>query len=334
VDQTVAHKIAGITNMAADICGVPYSEIAGLSDTLLALPKPDENPVLGGRSGLNSDGTPLQFCISSRKEGWAGRLIADPASTYFIVEDRYLKSIDAIELLFERSKSAELKPLFEEMVKFHLPESKSVEDYPDGVFWLGSPVQGSGIAIYMDGRRGGNEIGWNRLRDWLRMMMPEISGLDEWIDATGKVGDIMSIGFEGSSLKNVRAKIYWRLREAALLDSLNCEILKHQEFKNFLGELAGDKQLRLFGMVFSLGFHISSQQFFDVKIDMCGCKDCLNYSASEWVGKFKHFTEKYNIAPFPVSREMLEYNAAVSYFGFGMDVRQEKRLNLYLNSHG
>ena len=334
MNRTAAQKIAEITNIAADICDIPYTEIAELSNLLLALPSPNEDSLSGGRSGLNADGTPLQFCISSRKEGWTGRLIADPASTCLNVEDRYLKSLEAVELLFERNESAELKPLFEEMVKFHLPENKSVENYPDGVFWLGSPIRGAGVAVYLDGRRGGNEVAWNRLRDWLRMLMPGVKGLDEWIDAALQVGDIMSIGFEGSNLKNVRAKIYWRLREAVLLDSLNCDILKHREFKIFLEELAGDKELLLSGMVFSLGFHISSGQFFDVKIDLCGCKNCLNYSATEWIDKFNHFEEKYNVAPFPVDREMLEYNSAVSYFGFGMDIKQEKRLNLYLKNHG
>lgn len=335
IDDILSCRITGIENMTADVCGIPLKEVDKLSKLLLALPEVHEKPILGGRSGLNADGTPLQFCISSKKEGWAGRLIADPAHLYSRAETRFQKSLHSIYELFEKTDAQELRPLFDDMVTFHLPESReSMDEYPDGVFWVGAPLSGPGIAIYMDGRRGGNIVAWNRLKEWLYRLMPGIKGVDEWIEAMGKTGNIMSIGFEGSSMKNVRLKVYWRLREAVLLDELGCDILKHEAFKNFLQELAGDKQLQLSGMVFSLGFHVASEQFFDVKIDLCGCDKCLNLTSDEWISKFKHFTRKYNTAPFPVEREILEENAAVSYFGFGMDVKQNKRLNLYLKSNG
>lgn len=333
-DKTMNAKIDALKHFTADICAIPYTEITQLCDMMLAMPNQNEQMIPGGRSGLNADGTPIQFCMSSRKDKWAGRLITDPASIYKSVEQRFTKSLKAIEELFEARGSQELKPLFDDMVNFHLPENKSVDEYPDGLFWIGAPVDSDGIAIYMDGRRGGHTQAWERTKAWLQTLMPNVKKLETWIDAMLKSGNIMSIGFEGSNLKNVRAKIYWRLKEPVLLDSLGCDILKDQEFKHFLNGMAEDKSLDLSGLVFSLGFHIASQQFFDVKIDMCGCKGCLNYSAGQWLEKINHFTNTYKLADFPIDYNLLEDTAAVSYFGFGLDIRGEKRLNLYLKSHG
>ncbi|MEM9547094.1 MAG: hypothetical protein AAGA77_14030 [Bacteroidota bacterium] len=325
-------NISVIKNFAADMCSQSYSEVSSLCDLMLATPKVNENFMKGGRSGLNSDGTPLQFCISSKKEGWAGRFITDPASTYQQAEMRFSKSLDAINQLFYRTNSMALKGLFDEMVAFHLPKSKQVEDYSDGVFWIGAPVSGPGIAIYMDGRRGGDHIAWNRLKQWIEKIMPDIQELNPWISEMQKVSKIMSIGFEGSNLKNVRIKIYWRLKEAVLLDNLGCDLLKNDAFKIFLSDLAENNEMALNGMVFSLGIHLATQQFFDVKIDMCGCRGCLAYSDDKWLDKINYFTDQYGLAPFPIDEQLLHQKADISYFGMGLDIKGNKRLNLYLNS--
>jgi hypothetical protein len=68
-----------LVEIGAGLCG--DIECAGnIADNLLAQPAGDELYERGGASGLNADGTPLQLCISTRKESWSARFIADPAS--------------------------------------------------------------------------------------------------------------------------------------------------------------------------------------------------------------------------------------------------------------
>jgi hypothetical protein len=198
--QKVINRIEQLSSLAAALSKAPASRVLQLRDELLALPD-DQQFEPGGRSGLNVDGNPLQFCISSSTNGWNGRFISDPACIVGPPGQRYSHSYAALQKLYKSTGSTGMQQLCEDMLSFHLPVEKGrLEDYPDGVLWLGASPDSSGMAVYMDGRRGGTDASWNRLRAWLIHLMPQNTEVNDFIDNVSQHAVIMSIGLEGSTM--------------------------------------------------------------------------------------------------------------------------------------
>lgn len=330
--QKVINRIEQLSSLAAALSTAPAVQVLQLRDDLLALPD-DKHWSPGGLSGLNFDGSPLQYCISSTRDGWNGRFISDPACIVGKPAQRYSRSYIALQKLYESSGSVGIKQLCEEMLEFHMPlEKEPLEEYPDGVLWLGASPDSKGMAVYMDGRRGGHEASWKRLGEWLHHLMPENTEADDFISNAGKHADVMSIGLEGSNMENVRAKIYFRLNHAATLADLGIGLLQRDEFASFLNDVVGNKDIQLSGLVFNVGFHIASGKLYDAKIDICGCKGCVALNSREWVDVLEHTSGKYGLVPFPITPETLETECAVSYYGVGVTRKGDVRMNLYLKN--
>lgn len=330
--QKVINRIEQLSSLATALSTAPAMQVLQLRDDLLALPD-DGHWAPGGLSGLNFDGTPLQYCISSTPDGWNGRFISDPACIIGKPAQRYSHSYTALQKLYESSGSMAIKQLCEEMLEFHMPvEKEPLEEYPDGVLWLGASPDSKGMAVYMDGRRGGHQESWERLRKWLHHLMPENTEVDDFISNVSKHGDIMSIGVEGSNMENLRAKIYFRLNHTASLADLNVPLLQRDEFSGFLSDVIGNKNIQLSGLVFNVGFHIASNKLYDAKIDICGCKSCVALNSGEWMDVLAHTSAKHGIVPFPINSGMLDNECAVSYYGVGVTRKGDVRMNLYLKN--
>ncbi|SDS99131.1 hypothetical protein SAMN05216490_2248 [Mucilaginibacter mallensis] len=331
--QKVINHIEQLSSLAAALSKAPAKQVLQLRDELLALPGEDYPFQPGGRSGLNADGSPLQFCISSSINGLNGRFISDPACIIGSTGQRYSHSYDALQKLYEITGSTAIQQICEDMLSFHLPvEKETLDDYPDGVLWLGASPDMDGIAVYMDGRRGGNEASWQRLRDWLNYLMPQNTEVDNFIDHASQHAGIMSIGLEGSSMENLRAKVYFRLSHPSTLNDLAIPLLLRNEFSLFLDDVVGEREIRLSGLVFNIGFHIASGKMFDAKIDICGCNACVNLNTESWMHVIKHTTSRYLLTPFPISAKVLDEQCAISYYGIGVDRKGDVRMNLYLKN--
>ncbi len=330
--QKVIDRIEELSAVATTLSKAPAEQVLLLRDELLALPD-DHQFETGGQSGLNSDGNPLQFCISSSVKGLNGRFISDPACIIGPPGQRYAYSYQALQKLYDITGTTAIREICEDMLNFHLPaEKESLEDYPDGVLWLGASPDMEGMAVYMDGRRGGKTESWERLRTWLHHLMPASAEVDDFINMASPHANIMSIGLEGSDMQNLRAKVYFRLSHPTALSDLGIQLLLREEFSNFLADVVGDKEIRLSGLVFNIGFHIASGKMFDAKIDICGCSDCVNRDAESWVHVLGSTSSRYGITPFPVNPAMLNEQCAISYYGIGVDRRGDVRMNLYLKN--
>ncbi|SHI84794.1 hypothetical protein [Flavobacterium terrae] len=330
--DSILSNVAKLSSYASTLSLASAKQVLDLRDELLALP--EENEVtLGGRSGLNIDGSPLQYCISSSSDGLHSRFISDPSCIAGSPEERFKYSYQALQKLYITTQTEEIKSVCEEMLDFHLPESKeNMEDYPDGVFWLGASPDSKGMAIYIDGRRGGKEESWERFRTWLNHLMPNNTEVDNFVKTLSPYANIMSIGLEGSSLKNLRAKIYFRLTHKLTIEDLKVPILLNESVSNFMNDVIGNKDVNLAGIVFNVGFHIASSKLFDAKIDVCACPSYVELNPSEWVSLLDQTASKNNVVKFPITEETLENDCAVSYYGLGIDIMGNKRLNLYLKN--
>ncbi len=330
--QKVIDRTEGLSAVATTLSKASAEHVLQLRNELLALPE-DHLFETGGQSGLNSDGNPLQFCISSSVKGLNGRFISDPACIIGPPGQRYAYSYQALQKLYEMTGTAAIREICEDMLNFHLPsERESLEDYPDGVLWLGASPDMDGMAIYMDGRRGGKIESWERLRAWLHHLMPENTEVDSFINTVSPHANIMSIGLEGSDMQNLRAKVYFRLSHPTALSDLGIQLLQRAEFLNFLDDVVGDKEIRLSGLVFNVGFHIASGKMFDAKIDICGCDSCVNRNAESWIHVLENTSSQYGLAPFPVNSAILSGECAVCFYGIGVDRRGDVRMNLYLRN--
>lgn len=330
--EKVINRIEQLSSLAAALSTAPAVQVLQLRDDLLALPD-DGHWSPGGLSGLNFDGSPLQYCISSTRDGWNGRFISDPACIVGKPAQRYSRSYAALQKLYESSGSMAMKQLCEEMLDFHMPvEKEALDEYPDGVLWLGASPDSKGMAVYMDGRRGGHAASWKRLGEWLHHLMPANTEVDDFISNVSKHADIMSIGVEGSNMENVRAKIYFRLRHVAALEDLGVTLLQREEFTDFLNDVVGNKNIQLSGLVFNLGFHIASGKLYDAKIDVCACSSCVALDSREWIQVLAHTSGKYGLVPFPVTSGILDNECAVSYYGVGVTRKGDVRMNLYLKN--
>jgi hypothetical protein len=330
--QKVINRIEQLSSLAAALSKAPSERVLQLRDELLALPA-DHEFETGGRSGLNIDGNPLQFCISSSASGWNGRFISDPACIIGPPGQRYRHSYTALQNLYTITGTTEIRQICEEMLDFHLPDQTGpLEDYPDGVLWLGASPDMNGLAVYMDGRRGGNKASWQRLQSWLNQIMPQNTEVDTFVNNASQHGLIMSIGLEGSTMENLRAKIYFRLVQPTDLSALGIPLLLRNEFSSFMDDVVGGKQIKQAGLVFNIGFHIASGKMFDAKIDICGCDHCVNRDAESWLNVLEHTASRYGIAPFPITANVLNEQCAISYYGIGVDRRGEIRMNLYLKN--
>jgi hypothetical protein len=331
-NENIINNVAALTSYASTLSLASSGQVLQLRDELLALPN-DTEFALGGRSGLNSDGSPLQYCISSSDKGLNGRFISDPSCLIGSPKERYQYSYLALQKLYALTGSADIKKICEEMLEYHLPKERGeLEDYPDGVFWLGASPDSPGMAVYIDGRRGGHEASWNRLKDWLHQLMPSNTEVDSFVSGVSPLANIMSIGLEGNSMENLRAKIYFRLSRPASFTDLDIPLLKQREFADFLNDVVGDKAIKLSGLVFNIGFHIASGKMFDAKIDVCGCSSCVKLNAGEWITLLNETTLKNNVQAFPLDDAVLEKQCNVSYYGIGVDRKGGVRMNLYLKN--
>lgn len=329
----VYNSIQQLSSVAASLSKAPASSVMQLRDELLALP--DDNQYQpGGRSGLNADGSPLQYCISTSTDGWNGRFLSDPACIIGSSSQRYRQSYDALQRLYGITGTQAIQPVFENMLSFHLPASAENfdMDYPDGVLWLGASPDAEGLAAYMDGRRGGHHASWDRLLDWLNQLMPANTEGAEMVSNIREHASIMSVGLEGSSMQNLRAKVYFRLMHPRLLNELGIPLLQRSEFAAFCTTVVGSKNIKLSGLVFSIGFHIASGKMYDAKIDICGCGNCVSLQTGSWLQLLDLTTAQYSVAPFPLSSEVLEKSCSVSYYGIGVTRKGDVRLNLYLKN--
>jgi hypothetical protein len=278
---------------------------------------------------LNNNGSPLQFCLSASADGVGYRLLADPACELADPLARYKASCRAIESVLELTGSTPIDTLFQQTLQLNLParEDEFVE-YPDGVMWLAANLDGPGCAMYVDARRGGEEVALKRLGHWLTDLCSPTDDIAALLRSLKAQSRLMCLGVEGISPAYARAKVYWRLSEPVLLDQLGLEGFKDRSFKEFLSLAVAERHINLTGIVLNAGIDVATGNWADVKLDVCGCKNCLNYSTAEAIHAADMITQHFGLTALPLA-EALEYGE-LAFFGLGLDAHGKRRFNVYL----
>lgn len=280
------------------------------------------------KSGLNYDSSPLQIVLTAGSERCGMRLLGDPNSGIPDPISRYHASLKAMERVVALAGSKSLESLLRRTLEINLPKHFSdLRLYPDGVMWLGAVLGMPGCAMYVDARRGGPEAALARLESWLHDLCSCTNSVKELVQALRTRTLLMCLGIEGSSYSNARAKVYWRLDKPAKLKDLGIPGFCQSSFVEFLSLIMSDRQLHLSGIVLNAGIRVAGGEWADVKLDVCGCKHCLNYSPQETAAVIDRLTSHFGLAQLPVS-PMLKYGE-FAFCGLGVDIHGQLRLNVY-----
>ena len=324
-------RLKDLLAVTAQVSGVSLASITALSQTLLAIP-PDGQGQRGGRSGLNSDGSPLQLCLTATTNHCYSRLLGDPAFVLADPKARFETSRLALTKLWDLTDSRALAPWGDRTLNCYLPKDLAeFARFTSGVLWLGAGINTPGCAMYVDARgKEGIQAAWDWAERWLTAILPNVTEAKLAIAALRDCAYLQSIGIEGSNLENVRAKLYWRFLRPTRLDHLGIELFQNQDLATFLTFVIRDKILQLTGIVPSLGLAIATGEMVDVKVDVCG--HCLAYRPDQWIALVNQCTQQYGLANLAITEVLEQNRSAVSYLGMGCDIQGNLRLNLYLKA--
>ncbi|MEB3311174.1 MAG: hypothetical protein VKJ02_13170 [Snowella sp.] len=324
-------RLKDLLAVTTQVSGVSPESVAALSQTLLAIP-PDDQGQRGGRSGLNSDGSPLQLCLTATENHCYSRLLGDPGFVLADPKARFDASYLALTEILTLTDSPALASLCDRTLNRYIPKDVAeFARFTSGVLWLGAGLDTPGCAMYVDARRTeGIQMAWDWAERWLTAILPDATEARTAIAALRDCAYLQSIGIEGSNLENVRAKLYWRFLRPTRLDRLGIELLQNSDLATFLTLVIRDNILQLMGIVPSLGFAIATGKIVDVKVDVCG--HCLPYRPDQWINLVNRCTQQYGLARLPIAEALEQNRSTVSYLGMGCDTQENLRLNLYLKA--
>ena len=308
------------------LAGIPLAAVRDLACTLTGSEGPD--PVRRGRSGLNHDGAPLQLCVGLGRDGPRYRLLGDPASDVVDIGLRFRRSLRTTDSILASTGSGAIEPAIASTLNALVGDDGIFhpDHYPDGVVWLGAPLAGPGIALYVDARDGGRDPE-KRLRAWLASVL-RFGDDAECLVRTVMSGRIMSAGIEGVAPGYARAKAYWRLATPTALSDLPIDLFHAPAFARAVDLVFGERVLPLDSIVLSAGLALPGGELVDAKLDICCCPRCVRLSTGEAAYLIGELARTFDL-PEPDLTPLLEAGE-LAFIGFGLDRAGEARLNIYL----
>jgi hypothetical protein len=312
--------------LAAQVAAVPVAEARRIGSRLAAA-SPRDIAVPLRVSGLNYDCTPLQLCATSAPGTVSARVLADPASGEPDLGRRYERALAAMAAGLA-AHAPELEDLCMQALQAHVP-LRAAAEHPDGSMWLAAGLGRPGFALYVDARHSDRAAAQKRIREWLEKLAPRSTDTRDLI-ATMEGARLQSVGIEGTSPTNARAKVYWRLPTPRRLAALGLERFSDPRFASFLAAVMGSRAIRPSGIVLSAGISVATGLLSDVKLDVCACPNCLTYAPDEWEAVLALAAREHDLVPLPIAR-LLEH-AEMAFVGFGIAADGSSRLNAYLKA--
>ena len=279
----------------------------------------------GGFSELNSDGTPIQVCLSYQSNGQKNRLITDP---YWYLGDSGERQQRARRVLIralEQTQAIDLLPACEILLDQHCKTSSLKLNR--GLFWLGMSHQQPGLALFADAAAL-DLAGWDGVEIWLSKTLPTMHAAGPAIAALRGIGHPASLGFEAISPTQGRAKVYWRLTRPRPLEDIGIDLFHDPRISRFLVQVVGMRPIRTSSLVFCLGFDLANGEIEDVKVDICG--HCVPRSAPEWQACLQALAPQIDLPTPLIPNALLGPKADVAFLGIGLKYDGNVRLNLYL----
>ncbi|WP_322014702.1 prenyltransferase/squalene oxidase repeat-containing protein [Paraburkholderia sp. J12] len=315
---------------AARLAGLDRLAVSSAAQALLAPPL-HGSPRRGGYSELNNDGHPAQLCLSQSDRGTGLRVLVDPGWFLGDASARLEASRAALAAALRDHGALDLSGPCETLLSTMLDADIAPERYPSGPLWLGVGLAQPGCAVYVDVRPLSEAV-WERMERWLRCTLPDAADAVATLQRLRPGVVLSSVGIEGVSRRHARAKVYWRLKAPAPLNTLGLPLISDTRLAAFLATLLANRELPLSGLVMSAGFDLASGALEDVKIDLCG--HCLPQPADAWLAVLERAARDLGVRRPDVDAALTGGRCEVAFIGAGVDRHGRHRLNLYLKPPG
>lgn len=322
---------AGLLQLAAELAEVDLNETVDLAQTLLHVP-PLAADTDRGSSELNWNGSPLQLLISTRSDGLALRLLADPG---FHLKDplaRHGAGRAALSAAFTLAGAESLLGLAERTLEIVAPSDRTaLSGYAAGSMWLAAALGTPGAALYVgpDPR----SARWAEARLWLSSVLVAHERVSSLLDRLEGKAFLLGVGIEGAHRGAARLKIYWRLADPAPLSSFGIELFEAPSLIAFLTAVLASGPVNTQTLNFSAAFELSSGALHDIKVD-------VSWDGRTSLEAFALLAVQENslgLAPLSAHsalRSALERcDMAVGCVGLGMSAAGKHRMNTYLFQH-
>jgi hypothetical protein len=316
-----------LLKVAARLAGVPVAASTAVAARLLAEP-PCAGRATQARSTLNNDGSPLQVCMTAAADGTSIRLLGDPGARAGSAQQRVAIARTALERLLDEPEHTAVRARCVELLETVTPAPLEAEpDVENGVLWLGAPLGGAGLAVYVKARWRSPDEDWERCEALVERALPAPDAARGLIERVREQARPVSAGLE-LNRRGGRLKLYWRLTAAVALAELGVEELADEAFARFVAETVGDATIPAEGLVLSAGFALDSGALRDAKLDVCG--HCVPRPAAAWMALVSSLADGHGLQAAAVGEPLAATQAAVAFLGFGLDRDAGPRLNVYL----
>lgn len=322
-----------LIGLAAACANTDQREVSAMVDSLIA---PDYSPVdtRTRRSILNSDGVPLQLCLSSRTDKVSVRLIGDPCTGVQDPQERFNRSVKRLDELIGWSGAQTIARLAQLTIERTLPSTPDERSrLPYGALWLATGVPaGKGLALYttLEWGEEAQRARWWRVQRWLNRILAVELDLAEQLGSLASLTWPISAGLEGSSEADAVAKIYLRFGESMYLQNALPDCFNSPEFASFSEHILAGRRIAATGTLLCLGFSVASGHLVSAKLDYCG--HCVPRTPTQWREDIDQLSREFRIRSLPVQLALTECPVEVAFVGLGRNLPESYRLNLYLKA--
>lgn len=317
--------LAGFIRSAAFLSGAEDGRIDRLCNRI-GVPR---DPT-GWLSTLNNDGSPIQICLGLRPGTAApnARLIADPHRGGRDAPSRSRQSRDALAQLAEWH-APDMASLCTSVLEHMAPSGCGIPYLRDGGdAWLAAGIDGRGVAIYATARWGDPASRWTRALAWLADLSPTAAGAAATLTELADHSTLISVGVEGSTARDARAKFYWRPNGSAPLSGLGVSLLTHEALPAFLSDATEGMATPISAIIGSFGVSVATGSLTDIKLDLCG--HCVPRSRTDWARRIERYARRLGLTAPPFIALEPDAPIEIAFVGLGIDRDLQPRLNIYL----
>lgn len=325
----MSQHLGDLIQVAQCVSGAEATQVDELCQVVLHHP-PAYAAELGRQSGLNWNGSPLQFLISARRNGSVFRLVGDPAFYYSNPIMRFEESKKALHTALGAGDAATLREACGRSLVSMIPgDPEALEEFTHGMIWLALSFNQPGAAAYFLAVSD-RSAAWRTAHQWADTILPHPEEAHRVITTLEPNCCLLFVGIEGQTPKSGRAKLYWRLSRLATFSQFGISMYDDPVILQFLAALMKEHPFSLYALTFSAGFSLKTGELKDIKVDVSNRS--VNLGVVEAIDFVELQAQTLGLQR-PPTREglMVSRNSvSVGFVGLGLGYQRDYRLNMYL----